>query len=428
MKIFGKGIGKIKNSTTTSLADLSFLEMLGIDGKQLNPNRIGEVTYWTCLKVLSDKISSLPASIYKTDGDSSEPVNHYLNYLLQVQPNPYMNASIFWSTVEYNRNHYGNAFIYVDTNSIGRNAGKINALWCLDSEQMQIFIDDAGLFGTVGKLWYIWSDIQTGKVYKFNSSQVLHLKSWVTMYGAGIIGLSVRNILTTYIDQAQYATAFINNLVRNGMVTDKVILQYTGDLEDKAKTALVNNVESYSKSNSGKFIPLPLGITATNLQSKLTDSQFLEINKYNALQIAGAFGIKPQYLNDFDKGNYANVQLQQESMYKDCLLPILQQYEQEMAIKLFTQKEKDSGYYINFNIDTILRASFNERLTSYATAINSGVLTPNEARSMENRKALEGGDDLMMNGAYAPLKLISQGVNYKGNNMDNGQGGENVDK
>jgi phage portal protein BeeE len=112
-------------------------------------------------------------------------------------------------------------------------------------------------------------------------------------------------------------------------------------------------------------------------------------------------------------------------MYKDCLLPILQQYEQEMAIKLFTQAEKDNGYYINFNIDTILRASFNERLTSYATAINSGVLTPNEARNMENRKALEGGDDLMMNGAYAPLKLISQGINYKNGS---GGGGDNGGK
>jgi HK97 family phage portal protein len=429
LKLFGKDFSKITNSTTTSLADLSFLEMLGIDGKQINPNRIGEITYWTCLKTLSDKISSLPASIYKSNGDSSEPVKHYLNYILQVQPNDYQNASMFWSTIEYNRNHYGNAFIYVDTAKMGRNAGKVQALWNLNAEQMQIFIDDLGLFGTKGKLWYIWSDIQTGTVYKFNSSQVLHLKSWVTMYGAGIIGLSVRNILTNYVDQATFATAFINNLVKNGMVTDKILLQYTGSLEDKAKTALVNNVENYSKNNSGKFIPLPVGITATNLSSKLTDSQFIELNKYNALQIAGAFSIKPQYLNDYDKGNYANVQLQQDAMYKDCLLPILQQYEQEMAIKLFTQQEKDNGYYINFNIDTILRASFQERLTSYSTAINSGVLTPNEARSMENRASKEGGDDLMMNGAYAPLKLISKGVNYTNNNTNtSAEGGDNVGK
>ena len=399
--------------------------MLGIDGKSINPSRIGEITYWACLKTLSDKVSSLPAQIYKTDGETSSPVKaHYLNYLLQTQPNPYMNASIFWSTCEWNRSHYGNAFIYVDTNNMGRNAGKINALWILNSEQMQIFIDDLGLFGTVGKLWYIWSDIQTGKQYKFNSSQVLHLKSWCTMNGAGIVGLSVRNILTNYIDQAQYAAAFVNNMVKNGLVTDKVILSYTGDLSDKAKTALVQNIESYSKNNSGKFIPLPLGISVTNLSSKLTDSQFLELSKYNALQIASAFGIKPQYLNNFDKGNYANCEMQQESMYKDTLLPIIAQYEQEMAIKLFTQAEKDNNYYINFNIDTILRASFNERLASYATAINSGVLTPNEARNMENRKALEGGDDLIVNGAYAPLRLISQGINYD----NKGGGGDNNNK
>lgn len=422
MKLFGKDLSRAKNSTSTSLADLSFLEMLGIDGKTINPSRIGEATYWACLKTLSDKVSSLPAQIYKTDGDTSEPVpDHYLNYILQTQPNEYQNASTFWSTVEYNRNHFGNAFVYIETSTMGRNAGKVNALWLLNSEQMLIFIDDAGLFGTVGKLWYIWSDIQTGKQYKFNSSQVMHYKSWCTMYGAGIIGLAVRNILTNYIDQAQYATAFVNNLVKSGMITDKIILSYTGDLNDKAKTALVNNVENYAKGNTGKFIPLPVGITANNLQSKLTDSQFIELNKYNALQIAAAFSIKPQYLNDFDKGNYANVQLQQESMYKDCLLPILTQYEQEDKIKLFTSSEKTEGYYINHNIDTILRASFAERLTSYATAINNGVLTPNEARNIENRKSKEGGDDLMMNGAYAPLRLISKGVNYT-------KGGETVVK
>ena len=124
MKLFGRDSSKVKNSTSTSLADLSFLEMLGIDGKSINPHRIGEITYWTCLKTLSDKISSLPPQIYKTDGECSSPVKHYLNYLLQTQPNAYQNASIFWSTVEYNRNHLGNAFIYLDTYSMGRNAGK----------------------------------------------------------------------------------------------------------------------------------------------------------------------------------------------------------------------------------------------------------------------------------------------------------------
>jgi HK97 family phage portal protein len=424
LKLFGRdsNIGKAKNSTSTSLADLSFLEMLGIDGKTINPSRIGEIVYWTCLKTLSDKVSSLPPQIYKSDGKASEPVPHYLNYILQTQPNPYMNASTFWATAEWNRNHYGNAFIYIQSNTMGRNAGKIDSLWILNSEQMQIFIDDAGLFGTVGKLYYIWSDIQTGKQYKFNSSQVLHLKSWCTMNGAGIVGLAVRNILTNYVDQAQYATAFTNNLIKGGMITDKVILSYTGDLGNKAQTALVANVESYSTKNTGKYIPLPIGITATNLQSKLTDSSFFDLSKYNALQIAGAFSIKPPFINNYDKGNYANVNLMQESMYKDCLLPILQQYEQEIAIKCFTQSEKDSGYYVNFNIDTILRATFIERLTAYATAINSAVLTPNEARNLENRVAKEGGDEIFMNGAYAPVRLLAQGTNI---NQPNGGGGDN---
>ncbi|WP_341478138.1 phage portal protein [Clostridium sporogenes] len=401
-------LNKIVNNTTVSMQDKEFLQMLGINVDGIDPSKIGEITYFTCLRILSETISKLPLKIYKETANGNEKQMHYLNSILRLQPNPYYSANTFWSCVEFARNHYGNAFVYIEKERMGR----IKNLWILPSNSVQIYIDNKGIFKQKNALWYVYTEPRTGKQYTMRQDEVLHFKSWITDKNEGIIGLSVRGILESYITRGQYANKFLGELTKNGMITDKIIVHYTGDLNTKAEETLVTNLESFSSKSAGKFIPLPLGMTASNISSKLTDSQFLELNKYNALQIAGAFGIKPQFLNDYDKGNYANVELQQESMYKDTLLPILSQYEQELAIKLFTNKEKQDNFYFNFNVDAILRSSFKARLDAYAVAVNNSIMTPNECRDKENLPRKEGGDELVGNGNYMPMKMA--GVQWKG--------------
>ncbi|EPY2283498.1 phage portal protein [Clostridium sporogenes] len=401
-------LNKIVNKTTVSMQDKEFLQMLGINVNGIDPSKIGEITYFTCLRILSETISKLPLKIYKETQNGNEKQMHYLNSILRLQPNPYYSANTFWSCVEFARNHYGNAFVYIEKERMG----KIKHLWILPSNSVQIYIDNKGIFKQKNALWYVYTEPRTGKQYTMRQDEVLHFKSWITQNGEGIVGLSVREILESYITRAQYANKFLGELTKNGMITDKIIVHYTGDLNKKAEEALVGNLESFSSKSTGKFIPLPLGMTASNISSKLTDSQFLELNKYNALQIAGAVGIKPQFLNDYDKGNYANVELQQESMYKDTLLPILSQYEQELAIKLFTNKEKQDNFYFNFNVDAILRSSFKARLDAYAVAVNNSIMTPNECRDKENLPRREGGDELVGNGNYMPMRMA--GVQWKG--------------
>ncbi|CAM2841414.1 phage portal protein [Clostridium sporogenes] len=401
-------LNKIVNNTTVSMQDKEFLQMLGINVDGIGPSKIGEITYFTCLRILSETISKLPLKIYKETANGNEKQMHYLNSILRLQPNPYYSANTFWSCVEFARNHYGNAFVYIEKERMGR----IKNLWILPSNSVQIYIDNKGIFKQKNALWYVYTEPRTGKQYTMRQDEVLHFKSWITDKNEGIIGLSVRGILESYITRGQYANKFLGELTKNGMITDKIIVHYTGDLNTKAEETLVTNLESFSSKSAGKFIPLPLGMTASNISSKLTDSQFLELNKYNALQIAGAFGIKPQFLNDYDKGNYANVELQQESMYKDTLLPILSQYEQELAIKLFTNKEKQDNFYFNFNVDAILRSSFKARLDAYAVAVNNSIMTPNECRDKENLPRKEGGDELVGNGNYMPMKMA--GVQWKG--------------
>ncbi len=75
---------------------------------------------------------------------------------------------------------------------------------------------------------------------------------------------------------ASASQAFMNNLYESGL-TAKATLEYTGELNDKAKEALVKSFEEFGSGakNTGKILPVPLGMKLTPLDIKLTDSQFL---------------------------------------------------------------------------------------------------------------------------------------------------------
>ncbi|URZ06775.1 phage portal protein [Clostridium felsineum] len=397
----------------TTLADLSFLKMLGIntDSNNVNNNinsayKLSEITYFTCLKVLSDKVGSCKIDIYQKTPQGKQKIQHYLDYILNVQPNPLQNASIFWSTTEYNKNEYGNAYVFIDTNL---QTGKVDNLWILPSQNVQVWIDDAGIFGSgTNAIWYLYTDLQSGKVTKIPSTSILHFKNWVTYQGQGLKGLSVKNILNSYITQAQYNSNFVNGLVQNGFASDKIVLQYTGSLDIKGKNKLMSELNDFSAN--GKWIPLPIGMEAKPISSSLVDAQYMDLTKYNALQIASAFGISPSFINNYDKGNYANVESQQDSLYRDCLYPLFNQYGQEETIKLLTTQEKQQNIYMEYNMDSMLQGDFNSRMTGYSTAVNAGIMSRNEARLQEGLIEKDGADNLTVNGTM--INITDVGKQY----------------
>ena len=84
----------------------SFLEALGIK-KHNNP--LAEVTYFTCLKMMSETLGKMPIKMYRSTEKGTKAADETeSSKLLTERPNPLMTPAIFWSAVENNRNHYGN--------------------------------------------------------------------------------------------------------------------------------------------------------------------------------------------------------------------------------------------------------------------------------------------------------------------------------
>lgn len=382
----------------------TFLSWLGID-TDTPRDKLSEATYFACMKILGESLGKLPLNLFQNTEKGKIHADNLTEYnLLKMRPNPYMTSAIFWSTVEMNRNHYGNAYVWIERQKL-----KVKNLWIMPSDDVSILIDDAGLFGTQGKLWYRYSDKRTGKQYTFNSDEVLHYKTSMTF--DGILGMPVKDILKHTVEGALESQKYMNNLYKNGM-TGKAVLEYTGDLDKTAKERLVKGFEEFANGskNAGKIIPVPLGMKLVPLDIKLTDSQFFELKKYSALQIAAAFGIKPNQINDYEKSSYASAEAQNLAFYTDTLLFILNQYEQETTYKVLTNSQMKEGYFWKFNVGVILRADIKTQIESMATAVQNGIYKPNEARSYLDMPSDEDGDNLMANGNYIPLSML--GANY----------------
>ena len=404
LRTFVKGFSRRKSASEVD----KLLNFLGVDrasGKDIN-----EATFFACMRLLSESIGKLPLKLLQyTERQGVQTMRRDPRYnILGSRPNPYMTATLFWSTVEYNRSYWGNAYVLI----VG--AGAKMTLWILPSDRVQIVNDDKDLFkGGAGKIYYVYSGNQG--VYTFSDEEILHFRSSSTF--DGITGTSVRDRLESMISGNIDAQTMLNKMYKNGY-TGKAVLQYTGDLSDELVKTYVKGIEQYAKGKAlsidgeeiSTMIPIPVGSALTPLNVKLADGQFIEIKKYSALQIAAAFGIKPNQINDYEKSSYASGEHQQLVFYIETLLYILKQYEEELTYKLLSPEEIAAGMYFKFNIDAILRADYKTKVETLRAAVMGSVMTINEARERLDLGTVENGDRLITQGANIFLDQV--GVQY----------------
>lgn len=426
MNIFSRIYRAIFNSTEAeqepSLQNDALLQWLGIDP---HTKALSETTYFTCLKVLSETMGKLPLKCYVEDergGRVRAPTDKTLDRILN-RPNPYMTPATFWTTMEANCQHYGNAYAWIQRRYIksGRYGGayEVLGLWPMRSDCVTVYMDNIGIFGNKGNLYYRFTDPDGAETYIFRPEDVLHFKTWLTW--DGVIGKSVREILADTVKGAAYSQQYLSKLYESGLTASSV-LQYTGDLDEKLRKKLQDRYNDYltGAKNAGKVVALPVGMSLTPLSYKLSDAQFIELKKYSALQIAAAFGVKPNQINDYEKSSYASSEAQQLAFLVDTMLYRLSQYEDEINYKLLTDRQRASGMIFKFNEKVLLRADSQTQMQTITSGVQNGVYTPNEGRHLLDLPSVDGGDISIVNGNYVPLTQVgaAYGISNEGGTED----------
>lgn len=391
---------------TVRLNDL--LNFLGIDE---NSDRLQEVTYYTCLKVLSEGLSKLPLSLQRVseDGGIIDMISSPLWQTAKVRPNPYMSPSTFWAVMENNRNHCGNGYAMILRDE---KSGSVT-LWPMEPSCIRIEIEQGKDLSELTDITYVYTSPNNGQSFRLRSDEVLHVKTSTVFFG--LVGLSVQDKLKMSLDGASMSQEMLNKLYKNNFVPKAAVQFDTASMvNEEYESAYLKTLQNYAdgKGEGGSsFIPLSPGTNIVPLNIKLTDGQFLELRKYTALQIAAAFGIKPNHLNDYERSSYANSETQQLAFYTDTMLYILKQYEEELNFKLLSQAQREQGYRFKFNIAAVLRGDTKSQLESLSMGVSNGVYTPNEARRNLDLPALPGGDRIYFNGSN--IAVEDAGIQYR---------------
>lgn len=405
-------------TTTLTLKDKELAQWLGIDTTK---DKLSEVTYFTCLKMMSETIGKLPLKYYQeTNKGKIRADPDDMTRLLTVRPNPVMTPTALFTACELNCQHHGNGYIWIQRQFRPQRYGgdlKPIALWVLPSKQVSVVVDNDGVFQDKGKIYYNYQDEYSGESYVFPQEDVIHVKTSYSFNG--ILGKPVRQILGDMVDGARESQRFMEKLYKQGL-TASMALEYTDDLDANRRAKLQQKYEEYLSGarNAGRIVPVPAGLRLVPLNVSLADAQFLELRKYSALQIAAAFGIKPNQLNDFDKASYSSAEMQQLAFLVDTMAYRMKAYEEELNAKVLDDRQLQEGYWYKFNEKAILRTDSKTQQEIICGYVNNGVYTPNEARDLLQLPAEEGGDVLVMNGNYIPITMVGQQYSSSG-------GGEN---
>lgn len=363
------------------------------------------------MQIRCNALAKMPIKILKRDDTGTQPqIDLQLYDLLKTRPNKFVNAHDFIWATEFFRLEYGNAYWVKDFYK-----GEITALYLLDSRNVEIVYDNIGILSGNKMVYYLYHDPHYGQVI-YTEDEIVHLKNYSL---DGIKGRGIKKYLVDTINTEKSGQNVLKERYDKGL-QDPIVVTYTGDLNPSLRNKIQKKFESIGgTSSAGKVIPVPADYKVEQLETKLVNSQFFELQELTTRRIANAFGIKSFQLNDMSKSTYSNIVEQNKAFYSDTMQNVITTYEQEIAYKLLTSEQRKNGLFAHFNADVMLRSDILSRYQAYQIAIQTGFESIAEVRKSEDLPYIEGTDKLIIgNGASIPLSDLGKQYTKGGENAE----------
>lgn len=286
-----------------------------------------------------------------------------VDLLLNKEPNPYQDVSTFKRNLIIDLLIDGNIFVYFD----GAH------LYHLPAEHVTIHSDESTY---VEKFTYDHS-------IDYKPSEIIHIKenSFNSIY-RGVPRLKPAFRTMQLLSSMR---KFQDNFFKNGAVPG-LVLKSPNTLSEKIKERMLQAWVARYNPTSGGRRPLFLdgGLEVENLtEINFKDLDFQEAIANNEKIILEALGVPPILM---DSGNNANIRPNHRLYYLETILPITN--------KIRYAFERYFGFKLDENVSGIpaLQPELRDQASYYATLVNTGIMTPNEAREALRLERVEGFD------------------------------------
>jgi|TARA_R100000231_G_scaffold133457_2_gene106373 HK97 family phage portal protein len=284
--------------------------------------------------------------------------------LLNVEPNPFQDVSSFKRNLIIDLLIDGNIFIYFDGSH----------LYHLPAEHVTIYSDDRNF---VEKYSYDHS-------IDYSPNEIIHIKenSFNSIY-RGVPRLKPAYRTMQLLGSMR---RFQDNFFKNGAVPG-LVLKSPNTLSEKIKERMLQAWVARYNPQSGGRRPLFLdgGLSVENLtEVNFKDLDFQDGIKANEKIILEALGVPPILM---DGGNNANIRPNHRLYYLETILPIVR--------KMGYAFERFFGFKLDEDVSGVpaLQPELRDQANYYATLVNTGIMSPNEAREAMRLEKIDGFDE-----------------------------------
>jgi len=320
------------------------------------------------VNMIVDDVADIPYTLGNQTPGTSNIVKNIrkskVDILVNREPNPFQDINSFKRNLIIDLMIDGNIFIYFD----GAH------LYHLPADKVRIETDAATF---ISKYTYENS-------IDYSPTEIIHIKenSFNSIY-RGVPRLKPAFRTMQLLSSMR---TFQDNFFKNGAVPG-LVLKSPNTLSEKIKERMLQAWVARYNPQSGGRRPLFLdgGLTVENLtEVNFKDLDFQEGIKSNERIILEAMGIPPILL---DGGNNANIRPNHRLYYLETILPIVR--------KLGYALERYFGFEVSEDVTGIpaLQPELRDQAAYYATLVNTGIMSPNEAREALGKDPVDGFDE-----------------------------------
>jgi HK97 family phage portal protein len=345
---------------------------------------------YRCANTISNDIATMPFQVYhrvSTSIDRIYPDAVAMNiaFLLERQPNRWMNPFVWKRTIINWLLFWGNAYIW-------QPVSEYPELFILPSSTTYPVLDENG------DLWYTSILPNTEKI-SIPDVEMVHL---MINSSDGFNGKSVLTYARETIGR-QLSAHETQDKISGGLMPT-ALLWVDGEI-DKSAREIVR--KAYLDAVTGSQNAGGVAVLDNKIKKFETvtmtpeDAQFLEgINATDA-DIANFFDLPLHKLN-MGKQSYESNDQQEMNYLKSTLNPYLVQWEQAGNVKWIAERDQPF-VYLKFNRDSLLQTDATTRANYIAKMIESGQLSPNEGRAINDMSSHAGGDSHYLFGHVAKI-------------------------
>ncbi len=341
-------------------------------------NAMGIATFFGCVKLISNVISSLPYSVYREleGGGSKREKIHNLDYIIHTRFNGNMSSIIARRTMLINFLIYGWAVAEIQRDGL-RNVVRIIPYRSKDVTILHDEETDRYFFRIEAKKKTLSQD------------DVIFLRD---ISDDGNLGCSILNWQSQTIKIDLLAKAFAQKFYEKGTFMGGFLETPTGGNakdEETAKLYKKRILEGLEGDDSGGFgfVVLGQGVKWHEVGKAPVEADLMPLFEKSDRDIAKSFGIPLSMIGDNEKTTSFGTGIEQLyiGVANNVLIPIAVQIEQEIDYKCFRKDEIIDGLYTRHNFKGLLRGDLKAQAEHDTKMVFAGLNTPDEIRALHEQ-------------------------------------------